>query len=642
MAGRSVDYNNFIQPDRQGCEIANNWQTWDSLRDEFKNQIKEVRQYVYATDTTKTTNQKLPWKNKTTIPKLCQIRDNLNANYLASIFPKRKNNIVYEPETRDDDTMAKKESITGYMCYATGYKRYKEEIRKCILDYIDTGNAIAAVEWVDERVEVLTPPGNQKTQVGYVGPVPVRINPLDVVVNPIAPSWYLAPKIIRSIVSMGEVKDILQKLSTDEDKEAYQKLWTYMKELRRNFSQAPEDFQVRDNYLNVDGFTDFRSYLGSNYCEILTFYGDIYDPETDEYLKNYKIMVVDRHKVIYKKPNPSWFGYPPIVHVGWRYRQDNLWAMGPLANLVGMQYRLDHIENLKADIFDLITFPPLKIKGYVEDFEWGPFAKIHVDADGDVEPIAPQWNVLQSNEEMRSIMALMEEMAGSPKEAMGFRTPGEKTKYEVQRLENAASRIFQSKIGQFEETFLEEIQNMMLESARRNVTSAMLIKYFDSQDKISVFLDLTPDDLAGQGKVRPWAARHFAEQAEMVQNLTTLSQAPLWQAIAPHFSTIKLANLFEDMFELSQYDMIKPYIALAEQADAQRIANAQAEMVMMEALKDTGLTPDDVTLDPQIQQQSINTVNQILSPTQPQGQPNGFGAGLGQASAGSGRQGKVY
>jgi hypothetical protein len=41
--------------------------------------------------------------------------------------------------------------------------------------------------------------------------------------------------------------------------------------------------------------------------------------------------------------------------------------MGPLDNLVGMQYRIDHLENLKADVFDLIAFPPLKIKGYVED-----------------------------------------------------------------------------------------------------------------------------------------------------------------------------------------------------------------------------------------------------------------------------------
>ena len=35
----------------------------------------------------------------------------------------------------------------------------------------------------------------------------------------------------------------------------------------------------------------------------------------------------------------------------------------------------------------------------------------------------------------------MEEMAGAPKEAMGFRSPGEKTAYEVQRMENAASQV---------------------------------------------------------------------------------------------------------------------------------------------------------------------------------------------------------
>ncbi|MCL5460301.1 hypothetical protein M3M33_16810, partial [Loigolactobacillus coryniformis] len=77
---------------------------------------------------------------------------------------------------------------------------------------------------------------------------------------------------------------------------------------------------------------------------------------------------------------------------GWRERQNNLWAMGPLANLIGMQYRLDHIENMKADLFDLTTFPPMKIKGVVSDFEWGPMEKIFVDSDGDVELLTPNLN----------------------------------------------------------------------------------------------------------------------------------------------------------------------------------------------------------------------------------------------------------
>jgi len=101
----------------------------------------------------------------------------------------------------------------------------------------------------------------------------------------------------------------------------------------------------------MDGFTNFRAYLLSDMVEVLTFYGDWYDPYTDTFEKNRVITVVDRHKLIENKPNPSFFGYPPIVHSPWRRKQDNLWGMGPLANLVGMQYRMDHIENMAADIW---------------------------------------------------------------------------------------------------------------------------------------------------------------------------------------------------------------------------------------------------------------------------------------------------
>jgi len=57
---------------------------------------------------------------------------------------------------------------------------------------------------------------------------------------------------------------------------------------------------------------------------------------------------------------------------------------------------------------------------------------------------------------------------------MGFRSPGEKTKYEVQRLENASARIFQNKINQFEEQIVEPLLNAMLELARRNLADLLL------------------------------------------------------------------------------------------------------------------------------------------------------------------------
>jgi hypothetical protein len=350
-----------------------------------------------------------------------------------------------------------------------------------------------------------------------------------------------------------------------------------------------------DKFLQVDGFTSYRAYLESEYCEILTFYGDIFDYEKKELLSNHIIMVVDRHKVISMKPNPSYFGFPPIFHVGWRPKQDNLWAMGPLDNLVGMQYRIDHIENLKADVFDLLTFPPLKVKGYVQDFEWGPMTKIFVGDEGDVEIIAPPFQILQANIEIDNLILKMEEMAGAPKEAMGFRTPGEKTKYEVTRLENAAARIFANKIVQFEEQFVERLLNAQLELSRRNMPAVQEVPVWDNDYQIQVFVNLAPADLVGAGRLKPVAARHFAETAEMVQNVTNFYNSAVAQdqMVQQHISSVQIAKLFENLLELQDWSVFQPYIRVSEQADLQRLQNAASEQVQMEAMTPSGLTPDD-------------------------------------------------
>lgn len=594
MVGRTFDIDAAVTEDQLATRISQRYMQWEIFRQEKVKQWEELRRYVYATDTRTTTNATLPWKNTTTIPKLCQIRDNLFSNYMASLFPKRKW-LVWQADSAADSKRQKKEAITDYMKYVIDQDCFKQEIAKLVLDYIDYGNVFAMPEWRDETQEL-----EDKTQVGYVGPGIKRISPLDIVFDPTAPNFISSPKIIRTLVSKGEVKELLQRLSNDTGAvEQYTELWEYMKNLRNhatNFSTNTE--KSKNDIYRVDGFTSYRNYLLSDYVELLTFYGDIYDEESDTFLRNHVVVVADRHKLIYKSPNPSYFGHPPIYHVGWRVRQDNIWAMGPLDNLVGMQYRIDHVENLKADVFDLLTFPPLKVKGYVEDFKWGPFERIYIGDDGDVEPIAPPFQVLQANTEIDVLQSRMEEMAGSPKEAMGFRSPGEKTAYEVQRLENAASRIFSNKISQFEEQLLERLLNAMLEMARRNMTSTT-IRVFDDQMKIETFRTLTPDDITGNGRIRPIAARHFAEKAETVQNLNNFFASALGADpdVKAHFSSIKLAELFEDLLEVQDYEIVQPYIRLSEQADAQRLAQAHQQQVLMEAQTPAGISADDFDQD---------------------------------------------
>ena len=590
MPAKVLDICDVLEEDQLAKQIADQFITWDILRHGWKQNVDEIRRYVFATDTTSTTNSSLPWKNKTTIPKLCQIMDNLYANYTATMFPKRKW-LIWEANEKSADSVAKRDAIVNYMAWVITQSDFKNEVYKALLDYIQMGNCFLTASWIDERVEL-----PERNQGGYVGPAARRIDPYNLVMNPTVDAFKRSPKIVRSLVNMGEVKDILEGMSNDENRAEYEKLWDYLKNIRGQSNSFEGEWFYHDNTYSVDGFASFRDYLRSDMCELLTFYGDIYDKENDVYLKNHVITVVDRHKLIGKKPNPSYFGYPPIFHAAWRKRQDNLWGMGPLDNLVGMQYRLDHVENMKADILDLVTYPVQKVKGFVEDYDWSPGAKIFVSEEGDVELVTPDVNALQANFEIDKYELRMEEMAGAPREAMGFRTPGEKTKYEVQRLENAASRLFQNKIKQFEEEVIEPLLNAMLELARRNLTAATTIKVFDDEFKIASFQTLTVEDITGIGRIKPIAARHFSEQAETIQNITNLTSSGVWQSISPHFSGIKMAKLVEDIFDLGEYEIVMPYIALSEQADAQKQIQAHEENVAQYTSTATGIG-DDYDLD---------------------------------------------
>lgn len=590
MAGDTLELKDLIVEDALGCRISQYWHSWNMSRQKRVDEWKEVRNYIYATDTSNTTVSVLPWKNTTHIPKVCQIRDNLYANYMASMFPKRKW-MIWEGDSEEDQE--KEEAISNYMQWVVSHRSFKEEMSKLVLDYIDYGICVGTVEWSDERVE--RPNG---MQVGYVGPKLRRINPVDIVFNPVSTSFQKTPKIVRSLVTLGELKKIIEGLSSDQQQyESAKAVYDYIRNVRQEAANYTGVDTTKDEFYSVDGFDSYKTYLDSNYVEVLTFYGDYYDDREDELYENYKIVVVDRHKVLYKEPNSSYIGYPSFASAVWRVRQDNLWGMGPLDNLIGMQYRIDSIENQKADMVDLTTVPPLKIKGYVEDFNWGPMEKIYLGDDGDVDVVLPDFNPVATNIEISSYEQRMEEMSGSPKEAMGFRTPGEKTKYEVQRLENAASRIFQSKIAQFEEQVTEPLLNFMLDLAARNM-SKTVIRVIDDEIQLAVFQELTAVDITGAGRIKPVAARHFAEKAEFVQNINQFYASGIGSdpEVRMHISSIRLAEMLNTVLDAEQYDMFEPYIRMQEQAEAQKLQGVQQEDVLGNMLTPAGLTPDDVEL----------------------------------------------
>lgn len=575
MSSKMVQLQEILNKDNLVKQLIQLFDKWSLQRLEKEEEWRELRNYIFATDTTTTTNSSLPWKNTTTIPKLTQIRDNLHANYMDALFP-NDDWLRWEGYSQQDVVKEKRSAIESYMKNKTRESGFRETISKCLYDYIDYGNAIADVVWENNyHVDPLT--GERVTT--YVGPKICRTSPFDITFNPIASSFKDTPKFTRYIKSTGELKkDIETRLDLQYNSEVFAKF----RDTRGKLMAFRREDIAKFDSLRIDGFGSYYEYLQSGYVEILEFEGTIYDEDRDILYENQIITIIDRLYILRNIPNASWFGKDAKEHVGWRNRPDNLYGMGPLDNLVGMQYRLDHLENLKADAMDLAVQPPIAIVGDVDPFTWQPFEQVHIPEDGSVTPLFSNSNVFQVNNEIGALIALMEEMAGAPKEAMGIRSPGEKTAFEVQQLQNAAGRIFQHKINKFEIEFLEPLLNNMLEVARRNMDSSDLVRVMDDDLGVATFMSITKEDITARGKLRPIGSRHYATRAQLLQNLVGIFNSPMGQMIAPHVSSKKLASLIEDYMGFEQFDFMKDNAMIFEQAETQRLINQVQQTLQVE------------------------------------------------------------
>lgn len=576
MAGKVAQIQSIINPDGLARQLSSLYDRWYTQRSEKEEEWKELRNYLFATDTTTTTNSKLPWKNKTTLPKLTQIRDNLHANYMDALFP-NDNWLRWEGYSQDDVVKTKRSTVEAYMKNKLRQGGFRETISQILYDYIDYGNAFGEAVWVNENhIDPVT--GEEVST--YTGPKALRISPLDHVFNPTATSYSESPKFTRYVMGVGELK---KQLVTRPDLHFDPEVFNKIIETRRSISAFRHEDIAKAEAMIVDGFGSLQEYYQSGLVEIIEFEGDVYNDETGELQENRIVTIVDRSHILRNIPNPSWIGRDNKVHVGWRDRPDNLYSMGPLDNLVGMQYRIDHLENLKADAMDLVVQPPLKIVGDVDPFTWGPFEQIHVPEDGDVVPLTNNLGAIAGvNTEIAGLLGLMEEMAGAPKEAMGIRSPGEKTAFEVQQLQNAAGRIFQHKVNKFEVEFLEPLLNIMFELAKRNLDTADLIKVMDTDLGVAEFVNITRDDIVAKGKLRPVGARHYAARAQLMQNMVGIFNSPIGQIISPHVSAKSLANMVEDYMGFEQFDFIRDNAAIFEQAETARLANQAQQSVAVE------------------------------------------------------------
>jgi hypothetical protein len=561
MAGTTIDLYSLIAPHALATEIADRWTIWNNSRQQKIEEWKEIRNYIYATDTRTTSNSKLPWTNSTTTPKLTQIADNLHANYFSALFP-QKRFFRFEASDQEANTKNKRDVIQAYMENKIRQSDFENTVSKLINDYIQYGNCFATVDFVRDYTEY----EDGERAVNYVGPKLVRISPFDICFNPLAASFIDSPKIVRTLLTKGEVK---RKIDETVDNAYMNDIFEKMMHNRSYATGNDVDVHKSEGLL-ADGFSDIKQYFESDYIEILTFYGDMYDADTNQFMKNRVITIVDRSYVLSNEQNPSWLGKASVFHAGWRDRPDNLYAMGPLDNLVGMQYRIDHLENLKADVFDQIAYPILKIRGDVEDFDFEPAARIYMGEEGDVGYLVPDATALNADFQIQNLENKMEMMAGAPREAMGIRSAGEKTAFEVNQLMTAAGRIFQHKTAHFERVFLEPILNAMLEAARRNMDYADTIRVLNEDTGVFFFEQITKEDIKANGKIVPMGARHFAERAQRVQSITQLYQLKLADpAIATHMSGKEFARILAD--ELGEPTLFSENVAVSEQMETQKM-----------------------------------------------------------------------
>lgn len=570
MASTKVaELRGLISQDRPSEWIANLWQNYNDQRAEKIAKWAEVDKYISATDTTTTSNQSLPWTHNTTLPKLTQIRDNLHSNYISSLFPNDKwlSWLAYSEEAAQKE---KSKTIRAYMENKTREGGFYDTISYLLYDYIDKGMAFAMPSF--ETRYKRSPNGDRTAS--FIGPVANRIDPRDIVFNPLAASFENTFKIVRSIKTLGELK----KMAMENPQET---MWESVLD-RRNQLHAAAMTYSRDDWTKaekyqVDGFGNLQEYYKSDSVEVLEFFGDYHDAETGELSVQRLITVVDRAYTARNIEMPTYDGEPLIKAVGWRKMPNNLWSMGPLDNLMGMQYMIDHYLNMGANALDLKVMSPKVFRGDVDEFDWGPNAEIHIDSDGEVTELQQDYRDIVTVRDLIDMLEnKMEMYAGAPREAMGIRTPGEKTAFEVQALENAAGRIFQEKITQFE-LFMEKILNDMLQITHMHSDFADVIRVIDDDVGAEQFKEITKADITADGILRPVGARHFAQKAQELQNLVGIFNTPLGQLVLPHTSSVGLSEFIGDVTSLRGYNIFKPNIGVSEQQETQALSRQAME-----------------------------------------------------------------
>lgn len=508
------------EPDSLATAIANKYVAWDNSRDRWYSNARETLENLYATSTHDIFSQCHDWDNSTHIPKLTQIRDMLITYYLDAMFG-LPDFVDWEPYDEEGTKFETKNTLKAVMRQMLNDSDFKPTIRQLVEDYVDYGNAFAtAVPYQKTLKESLL----------YSGPKAFRINPMDIFFDPLATSFEQAPKIIRTTMTLGELMQSAEQFTDDENlfNKALKKAMKKRHQIYNTIAANNKDAIV-DDMCHIAGFDSWSTYYASDVVELLTFYGDLYDCDTGKLHKGVRIVVMDRAYVLLEEPIKDYGFGCNIFKAGWRDRKDNLWSMSPLDNIKGMQYMVDFLENKRADVFNFISNPMVVTQGDAEMPEYlFPGCHIGLDTDANIQFIKPDATALQADLYIDRYLNQMEEMAGMPKEAMGFRTPGEKTAFEISQLNTAASRLFNEKVHKFELELLEPLLTLMIRIYISNPNRVVKVKVVD-ENGIITFEDISLDTIKTEGRFVAVGSTTYTEKAQIAQTLMQLSNTALYQ-----------------------------------------------------------------------------------------------------------------
>lgn len=578
----TLDFDNTLTSDASlAGNIYSTWVHWKGARSLAEARWTEVKKYVFATSTRDTTNAKNDWSNTTHRPQLYNIYNNLLVNTDFSLFPHR-DWLEFIGNDDESNTKTKREAALSYLNTKHRLSNFRKVIRDLINDWILYGNCFASVEYVTETA---TDPVTGEQIPAYIGPRPVRHSPYDIVMNPKAVDSQHTPYIVRSRTTIGELQRSMEEnpgLGYDAS------VLQMMKDDRLQARNTAEDGELDDSFI-PDGFGSNGNYYVSGHTTLYEFYGDLYDEESDTLLKNYVITVADGVHVLRKEPLNTYTGRPNIFHSVWKQRPDNLWGYGPLENLVGMQYRIDHLENAKADAFDDMLDPDIVIQGDVEQEKVGAATHFFVPEGGNVSYLAPDTTVLNADFQIQEIAAAMELYANAPREALGIRSPGEKTAFEVGMLSNAANRAFEYQTEIFS-AFLEQLVNAELEIAIQNLHTSDVVAVVDDDLGVEEFVRITREDLVSNGKVVPVGAREFARKSRLNQQLTAFYQTAMVDPeVAQHFPAKKIAQMWSELLDFE--DLYEPYGRIPERLEAASMeSTAQNMLAERQMIDPTGVS----------------------------------------------------